>query len=120
MVKPQGSLHNQAVLSPVGMEVYLLQVLVGNGDEAVVVENLLGVREQQVREGFIQFIGILEVTVILFYVETLLIYLYKVCFYYSIPLPKIKFTITRAHSEIAYKNSGRATRGYQLKYFIHK
>ncbi len=43
-VKPQGSLHNQAVLSPVGMEVYLLQVLVGRGYEAVlVVENLLGV-----------------------------------------------------------------------------
>ncbi len=42
-MKPQGSLHNQAVLNPVGMEVYLLQVLVGRGDEAVVVENLLEV-----------------------------------------------------------------------------
>ncbi len=42
MVKPQGSLHNQAALSPVGMEVYLLQVLVGRNDESVAVENLLG------------------------------------------------------------------------------
>ena len=70
MMKPQGSLHNQAVLSPIGMEVYLLQVLVGRGDEAVVVENVLGVWEQQAREGLIQFIGILEVTVILFFIET--------------------------------------------------
>ncbi len=29
MMMPQGSLYNEAVLSPVGMEVYLLQVLVG-------------------------------------------------------------------------------------------
>ncbi len=42
MMKPQGSLYNQAVLSPVGVEVHLLQVLVGRGDESVVVENLLG------------------------------------------------------------------------------
>ncbi len=48
MMKPQGSLHNQAALSPIGMEVYLLQA----------------------REGLIQFIGILEVTVILFFIET--------------------------------------------------
>ncbi len=42
------------------MEVYLLQVLVGRGYEAVlVVENLLGVWEQQAREGLIQFIEIL-------------------------------------------------------------
>ncbi len=70
MVKPQGSLHNQAALSPVGMEVYLLQVLVGRNDESVAVENLLGAWKQQAREGLILFIGILEVTVILFFVET--------------------------------------------------
>ena len=71
MMKPQGSLHNQAVLSPVRMEVYLLQVLAGSGDESVVVENLLGVWEQQARECLIQFIGILEATFILFFVETI-------------------------------------------------
>ncbi len=43
MMKPQGSLYNQAVLSPVGMEVYLLQVLVGRGDESAVVGNVPGV-----------------------------------------------------------------------------
>ncbi len=43
MMKPQGSLHNQAVLCQVGMEVYLLQVLVGKGDESIVVEKVLGV-----------------------------------------------------------------------------
>ncbi len=43
MVKAQGSLYNQAVLSPVGMEVYLLQVLVGRGDGSVIVEKVLGV-----------------------------------------------------------------------------
>ncbi len=61
MMEPQGSLYNQAVLIPVGMEVYLLQVLV---------ENVLGVWEQQAIEGLVQVIGILEVTVILFCVET--------------------------------------------------
>ena len=35
MMKSLGSLYNQAVLSPVGMEVYLLQVLVARGDESV-------------------------------------------------------------------------------------
>ncbi len=41
MVKPQGSLHNQTVPSPV--EVYLLQLLVGGrGAESIVVENMLG------------------------------------------------------------------------------
>ncbi len=42
-MKLQGSLHNQAVLSPVGMEVYLLQVLVGRDDESEVVESFLEV-----------------------------------------------------------------------------
>ncbi len=84
MVKPQGSLHKQAVLSPVGMELYLLQV-VGRVDESVVVENMLGVREQQARDSLIQFIGIFKVTVILFFAETTYIYLYKVGFYYSKP-----------------------------------
>ena len=69
MMKPQGRLYNQGVQSPVGMEVCLLQVLVGRDDESVVVEKVLGVWEQQAR-GLIQFIGILEVTVILFCVET--------------------------------------------------
>ncbi len=35
MVKCQGSLCNQAVLSPVGMEVYLLQILVGRNGESI-------------------------------------------------------------------------------------
>ncbi len=44
MVKPHGSLHNPTVRSPVGMEVYLLQLLVGGrGAESVAVENMLGV-----------------------------------------------------------------------------
>ncbi len=43
MMKPQGSLYNQAVLNPVGMELYLLQILVGRGDESVLVANVLGV-----------------------------------------------------------------------------
>ena len=38
MMKPQGSLYNLAVRSSIGMEVYLLQVIVGRGDESVVVE----------------------------------------------------------------------------------
>ncbi len=42
MLKPQGSLHNQTVRSPVGMEVYLLQLLVGGrGAESIVVGNML-------------------------------------------------------------------------------
>ncbi len=43
MTKPLGSLYNLAVLTPVGMEFYLLQVLVGRGDASVVVEKVLGV-----------------------------------------------------------------------------
>ncbi len=43
MMEPQGSLYNQAVLSPVALEVYLLHVLVGRGDESVMVERVLGV-----------------------------------------------------------------------------
>ncbi len=43
MMKPQGRLYNQGVQSPVGMEVCLLQVLVGRDDESVVVEKVLGV-----------------------------------------------------------------------------
>ncbi len=42
-MEPQGSQYNQAVLSPVGMEVYLIQVLVGRGDESVMIERVLGV-----------------------------------------------------------------------------
>ncbi len=50
MMKTQGSLHNEAVLSPVGMEVYLLQVLVGRGDKSVVVENMLEYESSKARE----------------------------------------------------------------------
>ncbi len=71
MVKAQGSLYNQAVLSPVGMEVYLLQVLIGRDDGSVIVEKVLGVWEQQANEDLIQFIGILEVTFIPFCVEAI-------------------------------------------------
>ncbi len=43
MMESQGSLYNQTLLSPVGIEIYLLQVLVGMGDESVMVEKVLGV-----------------------------------------------------------------------------
>ncbi len=78
MMEPQGSQYNQAVLSPVAIDVYLIQVLVGRGDESVMIERVLGVWEQQAREGLIQFIWMLEVNVILFCVET------KLGFFYSL------------------------------------
>ncbi len=42
MMEPQGSQYNQAVLSPVAIDVYLIQVLVGRGDESVMIERVLG------------------------------------------------------------------------------
>ncbi len=43
MMEPQGSQYNQAVLSPVAIDVYLIQILVGRGDESVMIERVLGV-----------------------------------------------------------------------------
>ncbi len=43
MMGPQGSQYNQAGLSPVAIDVYLIQVLVGRGDESVMIERVLGV-----------------------------------------------------------------------------
>ncbi len=76
------------------MEVYLLQVLVGMVDESIVVENVLGVWEQQAREGLIQFIGILEVTVIQFLIEAtyLPIWSWILLFYNLIVYNKILYS----------------------------
>ncbi len=48
MMEPQGSLYNQAVLSPVGIEVCLLQVFVA-------IESARNVRTAS-KEGLVQFI----------------------------------------------------------------
>ncbi len=74
-MEPQGSLHNQQYLSPVEIEVYLLQVFVA-------IESARSVRTAS-KEGLVQFIGILEVNVILFYVETTLFTCIKLDFFYS-------------------------------------
>ncbi len=72
-MEPQGSLHNQAVLSLVGIEVCLLQVFVA-------IESARSVRTAS-KEGLVQFIGILEVNVILFCVETTLFTCIKLDFF---------------------------------------
>ncbi len=62
------------------MEVYLLQLLVGGrGDESIVVGNMLEYESSKQEMVWSSFIGILEVTDILFIVETTHLQ-YKVAF----------------------------------------